>query len=85
MDITTIILILGTSILNIVCFFIGAKIGQKTAKGEEIKAPKVVTPKKMYEEHLDKKEAEKELKKLDTIMQNLERYDGTAVGQEDVE
>lgn len=70
---------------NVLSLVIGAKIGQKTAKGEEIKTPKVITPKKMYEEHLDKKEAEKELKKLDTIMQNLERYDGTAVGQEDVE
>ena len=70
---------------NVLSFVIGAKIGQKTTKGEEIKAPKVVTPKKMYEEHLDKKEAEKELKKLDKIMQNLERYDGTEAGQEDID
>ena len=87
MDIATIILILGTSILNIVCFFIGAKIGQKTVKGEEIKAPKMPTmnPIALYNEHQEKKEAEKEINKLDTILRNIERYDGTDAGQEDVE
>ena len=37
----TIILIISIGIMNILCFFIGAKIGQKVIKGEEIKAPDI--------------------------------------------
>ena len=33
----TILLIAVISTLNIVCFFIGAKVGQKVVKGEELK------------------------------------------------
>ena len=82
----TIGIIAVTSILNIVCFFIGAKIGQKTSKGEEIKTPTLsaINPFTIYNEHQEKKEAEKELNKLDAILRNVERYDGTDVGQEDI-
>ena len=77
-------LVFGT--LLIVCFFLGAKIGQKTAKGEEIKVPKMptISPIALYNEHQEKKEAEKELSKLDAILKNIERYDGTGAGQEDI-
>lgn len=77
------LLIITISILEIVCFLIGARVGQKTVKGEEIKLPNI-NPMTRYNEHQEKKEAEKELKKLDTILNNIERYDGTEVGQEDV-
>lgn len=78
-----VIAILGLCAFNLLSFVIGAKIGQKTAKGEEIKLP-TVNPIKAYEEHQNKKEAEKELEKLDVILNNIERYDGTEAGQEDV-
>lgn len=71
------------STLNIVCFFIGAKIGQKVQKGETITAP-TVNPMKLYREHVEKKEAEIEKNRLDTILRNIDRYDGTGSGQEDV-
>jgi hypothetical protein len=35
-------------------------------------------------EHREKKEAEMEQEKIDTILRNIERYDGTGNGQEDV-
>ena len=71
------------STLNIVCFFIGAKIGQKVQKGEEIKMP-TVNPVQWYHEHQEKKEAEAEKNRIDTILRNIDRYDGTGSGQEDV-
>lgn len=82
----TIGIIAVTSILNIVCFFIGAKIGQKTSKGEEIKTPNLpsLNPIALYNEHQEKKKAEEELSKLDSILKNVERYDGTSAGQEDI-
>lgn len=76
-----ILLIVGT--LNVVCFFVGAKVGQAVVKGEEIKAPEVnlTNPIKAYRE---KKKAEYEQDRIDTIMQNIESYNGTSVGQKDV-
>lgn len=80
MDILT-ILVVGT--LDIVCFFIGAKVGQTVSKGETIEVP-TINPIKAYNEHIDRKEQEKEQKRIDTILQNIENYDGTANGQKDV-
>ena len=82
----TMLLVLEIGILCIVCFFIGARVGQKVVKGEEIKAPSIskLNPINIYKEHQEKEETEKEKNKLETILRNIERYDGTDVGQEDV-
>jgi hypothetical protein len=69
--------------LNVSCFIIGARVGQKVVKGEKIELPKL-NPMEIYKEHQEKKEVEKEKDKLETILRNLERYDGTANNQEDV-
>lgn len=71
------------SALNIVCFVIGAKVGQKVSKGEPVELPNV-NPMEAIRTHQSKKEAEKEQDKFDTIMQNIECYDGTSKGQKDV-
>lgn len=80
--IVILIAIVGT--LNIACFFIGAKVGQKVAKGEPIEAPKIPKPVDIVREHINRKEARKEQERIDTIMQNIESYDGTSIGQIDV-
>lgn len=77
------LLILVIGALNIVCFFIGAKVGQKVTKGENIELPSV-NPIKAVQERHNKKEAEREQERIDTIMRNIERYDGTSRGQEEV-
>jgi hypothetical protein len=76
------LLVIGA--LNIVCFFIGAKIGQKVVKGEEIKLPEA-TFTNPIENYRKKKQAEAEQNKIDTIWQNIESYNGTSAGQKDVE
>lgn len=76
-------LVVGVSILNIVCFFIGAKVRQKVDKGEALKLP-TINPIEIYREHQERKEADKEKEKLDIILSNIEKYDGTSKGQEDV-
>jgi hypothetical protein len=65
------------------CFVIGAKVGQKVVKGESIEMPKI-NPMERIQEHRDKKQAEKEQERIDTILRNIDRYDGTGRGQEDV-
>ena len=81
--IATICLIAVTGTLNAVCFFIGAKTGQKVQKGEEIKLP-TLNPMEFVQKHREQREAEAEKNKWDTVMRNIDRYDGTGSGQEDV-
>ena len=81
--IENIIILFGLGALNIVCFFIGAKIGQKVVKGEEIKAPEITIPTPIRD-YQKKKQVEAEQNKIDTILQNIETYNGTSAGQKDV-
>jgi hypothetical protein len=83
-----ILLVLTVGTLCIVCFFVGAKVGQTVSKGERIETPEL-NPVKVYKEHQERKAAEEahneEQRRIDTIMRNIESYDGTTKGQEDVE
>ena len=74
-------LVVGT--LCIACFFVSAKVGQTVSKGEPVELPEV-NPMKLIQERREKKAAEEEQSKIDTILRNVERYDGTSHGQEDV-
>ena len=78
-----ILTILATGTLCIVCFFVGSKLGQTVAKGEKIDLPSV-NPMKKIQEQREKKQAEKEKNRIDTILRNIDNYDGTGAGQEDV-
>lgn len=75
------ICIVGT--LNIACFFIGSKLGQTVAKGEKIEMPSVSLSEAIQKQR-ERKQAEAEKSRLDTILQNIERYDGTNAGQKEV-
>lgn len=76
----TVIIAAVMAIANIMCFMLGVKVGMAAAKGEPIvqsfSFPKVDTK--------QPKEAEIQRQKIDTILRNIERYDGTGMGQEDV-
>ena len=76
-------MVLVVSAMCIVCFMVGAKVGQAVSKGEDIQTP-TINPLKAYREHEQRKEAEKEQNRMETIMQNIEAYDGTGEGQKDV-
>lgn len=75
------ILIVVISILNIVCFFIGAKVGQKVVNQEPLNIP---TPVKIYEEHKEKVERNKQLEEIRTMLENVDNYTGDGTGQKDV-
>ena len=65
------------------CFLMGAKLGQTVAKGEKIETP-TINPMQAVREHRERKEAQMEQDRMDKILQNIEKYDGTSRGQEDV-
>ena len=79
-----ILIILAVGALNIVCFFVGAKVGQTVNKSEPLEVPSL-NPMQAIREARERKEARREQSKFDTIMQNVEAYDGTGAGQKDVE
>ena len=76
-----ILIILVVGIMNVLCFFIGAKIGQKVSKGEPIEAP---NPVKAIRKELDSFEQRKELEKYKIINENIDSYNGTSIGQKDI-
>ena len=78
-----VLLLLVMGMTNIFCFMIGAKVGQKVVKGEEVKLP-TLDPMKAYREHQERKEAQAEQDRIDVIMKNIDSYDGTGNGQKDV-
>lgn len=84
MEITLAILVTGA--LCMACFFIGAKIGQTASRGEPIKAPEINPVKVMQEMKANREDeaAKKERERLEIILQNIENYDGTEIGQTDV-
>ena len=79
-----IILVTVVGTLNLMCFLFGAKVGQSVAKEREIEIPTLKTPMKAIKEYQDSKEAKKELERIETILSNIENYDGTSNYQKDV-
>ena len=78
-----VLLLAVMGMVNVLCFVIGAKVGMAVSKGEEIKLPSV-NPVEAIRKHEAKKEADAEQDKIDTIMANIEAYDGTAYRQKDI-
>ena len=69
--------------VNILCFLIGAKVGQAVSKGEKVELPNL-DPVKAYREHQERQEVKRKQERHETILRNVDNYDGTTYGQEDV-
>ena len=78
-----VLLLAITGLLNIICFIIGAKVGQTVSKGEKVEMPNI-NPFKAIRENQAMKAAEIEQDRLDKVLRNIDRYDGTGKHQEDV-
>lgn len=79
----TILLILVVGFICLLCFYTGAKVGQKVVRGETVEIG-IKTPAEVYEEHKEKTEQKKEQEKLQIISDNIDNYDGTGLGQKDI-
>lgn len=79
----TLILIVSIGLMNVLCFLIGARTGQKVVKGEEVTLPNInlVQAAKSYEE---RRQAEIEEDNFNTMLENIENYNGTSLGQKDL-
>ena len=83
MDLLVALSVMG--IVNVMCFIAGAKVGMAVKKGKDISLElPTASPIEAFKTHKAKKEEQKERDRLNTIMQNIDNYDGTGVGQRDI-
>lgn len=68
------------SILNIVCFLIGAIVGQRVFE----RKPVIVNPVKEIKEIKDNIEVSKEEQRFRDIADNIDAYNGTSIGQKKI-
>lgn len=78
-----VLIILTVGALCVACFFVGSIVGQTAARGEDIKRI-IPNPGEAMRERKERRAAEVERDKVSTILQNIDRYDGTSNGQRDV-
>lgn len=79
----TIALLFLFGIFIILAYTLGLKNGQKLKNNEEIKMPEV-NPVKIVRNEIDAFEQRKKQDVYDTIMANIDNYDGTGLGQKDI-
>ena len=68
-------------------FIMGRMTKPVATNKEEVQPHKVINipnPLQAYREHKEREEDRKELERLEIIMENIEKYDGTGAGQKDV-
>ena len=69
----TVLLTLSIGLVNVLCFLIGAKVGQKVSKNEVIELP---NPVKKVQEYKESKEESKRQKEIEDMMKAIDNYDG---------
>lgn len=77
------IILLIVSISNIICFFLGAKIGQRVVNNQPVRIIDK-SPIESIREKQDSKELRKQQEIDDVIKHNIDVYDGTSLGQKDI-
>jgi hypothetical protein len=77
------IVLIGQAVICLFCVVIGAKIGQKAVRGEDIELPKF-EPVKTIREYNEQKEVRKEQEKQKIIAENIDAYNGTPYGQQEL-
>lgn len=65
-------------------FVIGVILGQKLNRNEKIEVNPVKAIEDYKEERQYKKEIQQEQTKLDIMLENIDNYDGTGIGQKNI-
>lgn len=64
-------------------YTLGLRNGQKLARKEEVKMPNL-NPIEIVNNQIEKHEERKEQSVIDIMMENINNYDGTGIGQQDI-
>ena len=81
METITLLFLFGVFI--ILAYTLGLKNGQKLKNNEEIKIPEI-NPVKIVRNEIETFEQKKKQDAYDTMMANIDNYDGTGLGQKDI-
>ena len=79
----TIALLFLFGIFIILSYTLGLKNGQKLKNNEEIKIPEI-NPVKIVRNEIETFEQKKKQDAYDTMMANIDNYDGTGLGQKEI-
>lgn len=79
----TIALLFLFGIFIISAYTLGLKNGQKLKNDEEIRMPEI-NPVKIVRNEIESFEQKKKQDAYDTMMANIDNYDGTGLGQKDI-
>jgi hypothetical protein len=79
----TLALLFLFGIFIILSYTLGLKNGQKLKNEEEIKIPEI-NPVKIVRNEIETFEQKKKQDAYDTMMANIDNYDGTGLGQKDI-
>lgn len=71
-------------VFMIISFILGAYVGQKVVKGENIEINPIKVIDEYKEEKKTKEKIAEEESKFDIMMSNIDAYDGTGIGQKDL-
>lgn len=77
------LLVVFISLSNFICLIVGVKVGQKAYRGEDIKM-KLPNPVEKVKTFKESQETEKEREAVETMLYNIDVYDGTGLGQRDI-
>lgn len=80
-DITILILAVLMPILSVFCFIKGYNIGARETNKPEIK---LETPMQKIERAKENKKAAEKRSRLNTLLENIENYDGSSKGQKEL-
>lgn len=79
----TIALLFLFGVFIILAYTLGLKNGQKLKNNEEIKIPEI-NPVKIVRNEIETFEQKKKQDAYETMMANIDNYDGTGLGQKDI-
>lgn len=72
------------SLNSIICFIIGAKVGQKVVRQEPIELNPIKAVNKAITEHKEIKAKEEEDEYYKALYSNIDNYTGDSIGQVDI-
>lgn len=68
----------------ILSFVIGAMIGQRAQKGKDITINPVKAIKEEIKETKEKKQEDLKIRQINTMLKNIDNYDGSGMGQTEI-
>ena len=71
-------------VINLITLIIGVKIGMSVANKKDITLNPIKAIQEHKEEKIEQKEADLKDKQLKTMLKNIDNYDGTEFGQEEI-